>query len=71
MIRKSNPVAVGFFTLAGIFIAFATVIYLGSVKIFSREDPTGGFFPSFFIAPEALALFDGQQRYSVDDALAA
>jgi putative ABC transport system permease protein len=30
-------------------------IGLVAAKIFSREDPTQGFFPSFFISPEALA----------------
>jgi len=31
------------------------VVGLAAAKLFSRQDPTGGFFPSFFIAPEALA----------------
>lgn len=32
------------------------IIGLGLAKVFSRQDPTGGFFPSFFIGPEALGV---------------
>jgi putative ABC transport system permease protein len=31
-------------------------IGLSAAKLFSLEDPTGGFFPSFFISPEALGV---------------
>jgi len=39
MSRKSNPVAIGIFTLVGLVLAFGTVIFVGSAKIFSREEP--------------------------------
>jgi len=29
---------------------------LGCAKLFARQDPTGGFFPSFFVSPEALGV---------------
>jgi putative ABC transport system permease protein len=40
---------------AGLIAAVGGAIGLTAAKLFSRQDPTGGFFPSFFISPEALA----------------
>jgi len=40
---------------AGLIAAVGGAVGLTAAKLFSRQDPTGGFFPSFFISPEALA----------------
>jgi len=39
----------------GLISGLGGAVGLAAAKVFSREDPTQGFFPSFFIGSEALA----------------